>query len=156
PWRIGRRYPGKKLEIRNWKMEVRRTIVWLAKRFRRIVPRGIKEKTMRLARVGWAAAAALMASMCVNAQARAKHPITFDDLMQLHRVSAPQVSPDGKWVAFAVSTPDMDANRNASNIWVTSTAGDAARQLTQSGRDSAPAWSADGKTLAFLSSRDGS
>lgn len=41
----------------------------------------------------------------------AKHPLSFDDLIKLHRLSAPEVSPDGKWVAYAISTPDMDANR---------------------------------------------
>ena len=109
---------------------------------------------MKLASVG-GAVVALATSLCANAQAPAKHPITFDDMIKLHRVSSPQVSPDGKWVAFAVSTPDMEANRNASNVWVMSTAGGEARQLTQSGHDSAPAWSPDGKTLALLSSRDG-
>jgi dipeptidyl aminopeptidase/acylaminoacyl peptidase len=85
----------------------------------------------------------------------AKRPITFDDLIGMHRVAAPTISPDGKWVAYAVSTPDMDANRNAGNIWMVPTAGGAAVQLTQSGHDSAPAWSPDSKTLAFISSRDG-
>jgi len=110
---------------------------------------------MKLVRVGGALVAALAASLCVNAQAPAKHPITFDDMIKLHRVSAPQVSPDGKWVAFTVATPDMEANRNASNVWLIDTTGGEATQLTQSGHDSAPAWSPDGKTLAFLSSRDG-
>ena len=110
---------------------------------------------MKLARVSGVAVAALAASLWANAQTPAKHPITFDDMIQLHRVSAPQVSPDGKWVAFAVSTPDMQANRNASNLWLIGTAGGDPVQLTQSGHDSAPAWSPDGKTLAFLSSRGG-
>jgi dipeptidyl aminopeptidase/acylaminoacyl peptidase len=110
---------------------------------------------MKLARVSGGLVAALLVSVCLNAQASAKHPITFDDMIKMHRVSAPQVSPDGKWVAFTVATPDMEANRNASNVWVVSTAGGEASQLTQSGHDSAPAWSPDGKTLAFLSSRDG-
>jgi dipeptidyl aminopeptidase/acylaminoacyl peptidase len=90
------------------------------------------------------------------AQEAAKHAISFDDMIQMHRVGDPTISPDGKWVALAVSTPDMSANRNASNIWIVSTGGGEAAQLTQSGHDSSPAWSPDGKTLAFLSSRDGS
>ena len=91
----------------------------------------------------------------IAAQESAKHPINFDDMIKLHRIAEPQVSPDGKWVAFTESTPDMEANRGASNIWVVSTTGGATMQLTQSGHDSSPLWSADGKTLAFLSSRNG-
>ena len=89
------------------------------------------------------------------AQDSSKHPITFTDMIGMHRVTEPEISRDGKWIAYSVTTPDMDANRGASNIWIVSTAGGAEMQLTRSGHDSSPVWSPDGKTLAFLSSRSG-
>jgi dipeptidyl aminopeptidase/acylaminoacyl peptidase len=89
------------------------------------------------------------------AQEPAKHAITFDDMIQMHRVGEAQLSPDGKWVAYTVSTPDLDANRAVSNIWIMPTAGGTSLQLTQSGHDSSPVWSPNGKMLAFLSSRSG-
>ena len=92
---------------------------------------------------------------CLQAQQPARHAITFNDLIQMHRVGEAQVSPDGKWVAYTVTTPDIDANRDVSNIWIVPTAGGASLQLTQSGHDSSPVWSPDGKTIAFLSSRSG-
>jgi dipeptidyl aminopeptidase/acylaminoacyl peptidase len=98
----------------------------------------------------------LAMAFSAQAQTSAKHAITFDDLIKLHRVSGATISKDGQWVAYAVSTPDMEANRSVSNIWILSTAGGAPAQITQGGRDNSPAWSPDGKTLAFLSARDGS
>jgi dipeptidyl aminopeptidase/acylaminoacyl peptidase len=104
-------------------------------------------RTLMVAAVGCATA--------IAASAQEKHAITFDDLIKLQRVSEPAISPDGKWVAYTVSVPDMEANRNASNIWLAPTAGGEALQLTQSGKDSSPAWSPDGKTIAFISARSG-
>src|SRR5882762_2334264 len=95
------------------------------------------------------------AGISALAQDGSKHPITFTDMIGIHRVAEPEVSCDGKWVAYTVTTPDLDANRGESDIWIVATAGGAEMQLTRSGHDSSPVWSPDGKTLAFLSSRSG-
>jgi len=110
---------------------------------------------MKKVRKTWMVAAACCAIAFGAAAQEAKHAMTFDDLIKLQRVAEPAISPDGKWVAYTVATPDMEANRNASNIWMVATTGGEAIQLTQSGKDSSPVWSPDGKTIAFISTRSG-
>jgi len=110
---------------------------------------------MRTFRSGLAAAALFLCSAASVLAQEAKRPITFDDMIQLHRVGDPKISFDGKWVAYVVATPDTSADRNASNVWIVPTSGGMPLQLTQSGHDSSPEWSPDAKTLAFLSSREG-
>jgi len=103
----------------------------------------------------WVIVTAMAATTPVSLQAQEqrKRAITFQDLISMHRVSEPQISPDGKWIAYSVSTPDLDANRSIRNIWIVATSGGEARQLTRGGTDTRPRWSPDGKKLAFLSAR---
>lgn len=84
-----------------------------------------------------------------------KRVISFEDYIALKAVSDPQLSPDGKWVAYSVSTPSLQDNRNVSRVWVVEVATGKTRQLTNGpGSDRQPRWSPDGKTLAFISTRE--
>ncbi|HYC70859.1 MAG TPA: S9 family peptidase [Opitutaceae bacterium] len=100
--------------------------------------------------------AILLGALCAVVAAFAARPLVFDDLMKLHRVSDPQLSPDGQWVAFTVSDVVYDENRTNSDIWVAPTSGGEPRKVTNSPKaDNHPRWSPDGQWLAFVSTRDG-
>jgi len=88
--------------------------------------------------------------------AQTKRPFTFEDMMQLRRISDPQVSPDGKWVIFSAQDVNLDANTKTSHLWIVPLAGGEAKPLTSgaSGEDRGR-FSPDGKEVAFLSARDG-
>ncbi|MGA2846797.1 MAG: S9 family peptidase, partial [Candidatus Acidiferrales bacterium] len=115
----------------------------------------MRARAIGQALAAWAAVAAmaLTAPVSLKAQEQRKRAITFQDLISMHRLSEPQISPDGKWIAYAVSTPDLEANKSVRNIWIVSTSGGQPRQLTRGGTDARPRWSPDGKKLAFLSAR---
>ena len=90
------------------------------------------------------------------AQPAAKRSLTPDDIYRLHDVADPQLSPDGKWVAYTVSSIDKEADKKLSHIWMTSWDGSQNVELTfGSESESSPRWSPDGKYLSFVSSRPG-
>lgn len=79
---------------------------------------------------------------------------SIDDLLNLKRVAAPAISPDGRLVAYTVRETNWDENAYETEIWVGD--GTRARQITQARKSSQqPAWSPDSRWLAFLSDRDG-
>jgi dipeptidyl aminopeptidase/acylaminoacyl peptidase len=101
--------------------------------------------------------AAAAAPAVAQAPAAPAARFTPEEMVRLRRLSDPQVSPDGRWVAYAATEVDAAGTRN-SDLWMVPLAGDAEpRRLAPHARsDTRPRWSRDGKRLAFVSSRDGS
>ena len=86
----------------------------------------------------------------------AKRPLKPADIYRLPAVSDPQISPDGKWVAYTRSTIDSIKDKRSSAVWMINIDGSQELRLTTSPEgESRPRWSPDGKYFSFLSSRPG-
>src|SRR6185503_5573723 len=60
----------------------------------------------------------------------ARRPLKIDDLTRFRNVSDPQLSPDGQWVAYVVSTIDAKEDKSTSHIWMVNIDGSNNRQIT--------------------------
>ncbi len=105
----------------------------------------------------------------VPAFTQSKHPFTFEDMMALKRVGEPVPSPDGKWVLFSAVDVDLAANKKTPHIWIvplaaTASAGEAKGVAAVDARERVlipdqdadrPRWAPDGKSFAFISTKEG-
>src|SRR5437879_13446812 len=86
----------------------------------------------------------------------ARHPLKLDDLARFRNVNDPQLSPDGQWIAYTVSTTDVKEDKGSTHIWLASYDGKSDRQITFSNDGEGSArWSPDGKFLSFTLGRPG-
>lgn len=99
--------------------------------------------------------AGLLGSQAPLASQAQKRLITLDDLVRLKTVGDPQVSPDGRWVAYTVGSVDAEKDRRDTDLWMVSWDGTTTVQLTFTPEDSEsqPRWSPDHRYLAFLATR---
>ena len=91
----------------------------------------------------------------------APRPMTFADMMKMKRLGETAVSPDGKWLAYSVTTVNLEQNTKTAELWLQAIAPEGSASVNpqklavaQPG-DSGPQFAPDGKRILFESSRNG-
>ncbi|MGA3160910.1 MAG: S9 family peptidase [Terracidiphilus sp.] len=94
--------------------------------------------------------------------ASAKRPMTFEDMMKMKRLGETAVSPDGKWLAYSVTTVDLEQNTKTPELWLQAIAPSAGsgsepiKLAVAQPKDSGVQFAPDGHSVLFLSGRSGS
>jgi dipeptidyl aminopeptidase/acylaminoacyl peptidase len=98
----------------------------------------------------------VLAPFCSAQVTAAKRPMTFEDMMKMKRLGDTAVSPDGKWLAYSVTTVNLEQNTKTAEMWVQAIAGGEPTKLAVArAGDSGIQFAADGKKILFVSGREG-
>jgi dipeptidyl aminopeptidase/acylaminoacyl peptidase len=104
----------------------------------------------------FAFALSVLALAAPAARAQQRHAMTIRDFLSVVRPGEPALSPDGRWVAYNVTTPDLAAYRKRTDLWlVPATGGEPRLVSTDSLGGRSARWSPDGKSLAYVTTRGG-
>jgi dipeptidyl aminopeptidase/acylaminoacyl peptidase len=90
----------------------------------------------------------LILALALASSVAAARTLTYEDLAAMQRIGAPALSPDGKWIAYTVTTTDLPKNVRNNAVWLMRADGTGGRELAAG---DSPVWSPDGKTIAYSS-----
>jgi dipeptidyl aminopeptidase/acylaminoacyl peptidase len=102
-----------------------------------------------------------LAPFCSGQAAPTKRPMTFEDMMKMKRLGETAVSADGKWLAYSVTTVNLEQNTKTPELFVqaiapsSGTSGEPQPLAVAKPGDSGPQFAPDGHSVLFISSREG-
>ena len=84
-----------------------------------------------------------------------ERPFNINDAISLKTVRSPQISPDGKWIAFTVSELNLEKDKSETRVWIIPVVGGDAIAMTSKDYSAGqPRWSPDNKHLSFLAAKN--
>jgi dipeptidyl aminopeptidase/acylaminoacyl peptidase len=90
------------------------------------------------------------------ARAQQRHAMTVRDFLSIARPAEPAISPDGRWVAYTVTTPDLATYTRRTDLWlVPAGGGEPQRISTDSLGGRSAHWSPDSRAIAYVTTRGG-
>jgi len=96
-------------------------------------------------------------AVCASDPAGRTHPFSVHDMLEMDRISEPQVSPDGRRIVFVRRKTDLEANVGRTDLWLVAVEGTGLRRLTSHpAKDFNPRWTPDSQSVCFISTRSGS
>jgi dipeptidyl aminopeptidase/acylaminoacyl peptidase len=100
--------------------------------------------------------ASVFTPFCLGQGVAVKRPMTFEDMMRMKRLGETAVSPDGKWLAYSVTTVNLEQNTKTPELWLQAIAGgDPIPLAVGKPGDAGPQFAPDNKRILFLSGREG-
>jgi dipeptidyl aminopeptidase/acylaminoacyl peptidase len=100
--------------------------------------------------------AILLAGFAFATGASEKKPLGIADVLELELATDPRLSPDARHVVYVRQFVDPIADQRRSNLWIVGADGTGERPLTTGNYSDASArWAPDGKSLLYVSDRDG-
>lgn len=95
-----------------------------------------------------------LVSSSLAAEGPTRRVMAMDDIYRMEEVGNARISPEGKWIAYTVTSVDREADKRVTAVWMVNWEGTQDVRLTY-GAESAtsPKWSPDGRYLSFLSAR---